>query len=192
MQQTWGRYLIGAMIGMSMVALFAAPVRAEITEGSWETGASVIYSIYDNSSTIDDSLNFGVRGAYFFTPKHGIEVDIDFGDSDTKQSGSDIEFDIAKLGVSFVYNFETKSEVKFAPLFLIGFGQIEVDNGTDDDRATYIRAGGGVRYFYTPRWALRVDAKLYRWRGDNVVTPRNAFFTFDLTIGVSLLFGGEQ
>jgi hypothetical protein len=132
----------------------------------------------------------GVRGAYHFKANQGIEIDFDTLSTDGKDDNRGKDFDVTKVGISYIRNFQPKKNEKALPLLIFGAGRIGVDDGTKKSTSTFLRAGGGVRYFFTPRFALRADGRLYRWRGDNEAVPRSSFYSFDVTVGLSYLFGG--
>ena len=75
------------------------------------------------------------------------------------------------------------------PFMRIGMGKFNVDDGTNDDSATTMQFGAGTRVSLSERIALRFDGTLFRWRGDGTVTPRDSFFSFEVTAGVSFFIG---
>ncbi len=77
-------------------------------------------------------------------------------------------------------------------MLLFGLGQIFVDNGTRTDHDWLLRAGGGIKLFFSPRVAMRLDAAGFSWYGDGKVVPLTRFYGFDLQLGVSIFIGGAK
>ena len=172
-------------------ALGGTPSLAGVSERSWEVGGYALFTRYSNSSTVEDSLfGPGVRGAYHFKENAGVEIDLEFSTSDHVDRSVDIEFDVMKLGVNYIRSFKSKKGEKVSPLLIFGLGRISIDDGDEESTATFLRAGGGVRIFFTPNLALRIDGRMFHWRGDNQAVPREGFFSFDTTLGLSYTFGG--
>jgi opacity protein-like surface antigen len=188
MQRTWRRHVI-ALLAIILLQAATYVAAAEIERGTWEVGGYAAWTTYDNASTLDDSVTIGGRGAYFFRAAHGLELDIGIGDTDNNTRGVDAEFDLTKVFINYVHNFQMKRETRMMPLLRIGFGKLNVDDGDKDDSATTLQIGGGARFSLSPRLAMRFDGTLFRWRGDREVTPRDDFYSFEVAVGLSFLFG---
>jgi hypothetical protein len=185
----------------SCAALGAGNALARGSEGSVEIGPYVSFSRFSNTSGIEESLGGGMRVNLFVSALHSFEFDLDGGSEDHEEPNLMIRSLTDKIGVHFMRNYTPKGSQKSSPFVAFGVGRISVarrfqniSSGVvtrESDGATYLSAAGGVRFFFTPRVALRVGAKTYRWRGDGVATPRESFFSFDLTVGVSFLLRSE-
>ena len=191
MQRTWRRGVVFLAVILIRLTLGREVAFAAFDDKVWEVGGYTGESTFANSSNIGDALVWGARGAYYIKAAHGIELDLDFGSAGTTGRGN-VDFDLAKIGVNYIHNLQLKGREKAVPLVLFGVGRITVDNGTSDASSTVLRAGGGVRYFYTPRLSLRVDGRIYHWRGDGEVNAREGYFSFDLTVGLSVLLGAAK
>ncbi len=179
------------MILLAGTVLGSPGALARNSDGAWEFGAYFVNSKFDNSSEIADNQGFGVRGAYNFKAVHELEIDFDSASGEHADIQG-IDFEVKKYTVNYVHNFLPKQNEKWAPLVIFGLGKITVDDGTDSINRTVLRAGGGFRYFFTPHIGLRLDAKIFRWRGEPPVTPAPSFFSFDATLGVTFAFGGAK
>lgn len=176
-------------------------------DGTVEVGPYVSYSRFSNTSGIDESPGGGVRLNVYFSTLHSLEFDLDGGSESHEEANLKIRSLTDKIGIHYVRNYTPKGSQKMSPFVAFGVGRIFVDRRTkvvdlttgmviavteERDGANYLSASGGVRYFYTPRVALRIDAKMYRWRGVGVTGAQDAFFSLDVTAGVSFLLGSEK
>ena len=187
MQRTWRRHVI-ALVALILLPAAGFATAAEIEQGTWEVGAFVAYTNYDNESTLDDSITFGGRGAYFFQAADGIEFDISIGSTDSTLPGGD-DFDLTKVFLNYIHNFQLKQVSRMMPFMRVGMGKFNIDDDRNDDWRTTLQFGGGTRVSLSERLALRFDGTLFRWRGDRTVTPGGDFFSFEVTAGVSFFFG---
>ena len=160
-------------------------------DGSWEVGAYIFNSSFDNESGIEDSQGGGIRGAYHFKAKHALELEIDSATGDHRMLAC-VEVDSLKYSLSYLGNHFIKGHEKAIPYTMFGVGIIDTDDGTLDADSTFYQLGGGVRYWSTDHFGIRFGAKIYRWRGDGVIAPSKGFFSFDVTLGATFLFGGVQ
>ena len=162
---------------------------------SWEFGAYTLFSRHTNESEIDEAIGFGVRGAYYFRAAHTFEITVDnVGPDHADVDG--LEFDVTKVGLAYVHNYATKGNQKMSPYLTFGTGVVTAERqgpgGSAEDSSTIIQVGGGVRYFYGERVALRLDGRASHWHGEGMATPREGYFTFDVTVGVSILWKGGK
>ncbi len=188
MQRTWRRHVI-ALAALILLPAAGLATAAEIDQGTWEAGVFVAFTNYAGESTLDVSFTYGGRGAYFFRAAHGLELDISFGSTDNSIQGIDDDFDLTKVFLNYVHNFQLKKVSRMMPFMRIGMGKFNVDDGTNDDSATTMQFGAGTRVSLSERLALRFDGTLFRWRGDGIVTPRDGFFSLEVTVGVSFFIG---
>ncbi len=188
MQRTWRRHVI-ALAALVLVPAAGLASAAEIEQGTWEAGVFVAFTNYDGESTLDGSFTYGGRGAYFFRAAHGLEFDISFGSTDNKTQSIDDFFDLTKIFLNYVHNFQLKKVSRMMPFMRVGMGKFNVDDGMNDDSATTMQFGAGTRVSLSDRLALRFDGTLFRWRGDDIVTPRDSFFSFEVTVGLSVFIG---
>jgi hypothetical protein len=171
-------------------------------DGTVEVGPYVSYSRFSNTSGIDESPGGGVRLNVYFSTLHSLEFDLDGGSESHEEANLKIRSLIDKIGIHYVRNYTPKGSQKMSPFVAFGVGRIFVVKRVENvalrtvtegrDGANYLSVSGGVRYFYTPRVALRIDAKMYRWQGVGVTGAQDAFFSLDVTAGVSFLLGSEK
>jgi hypothetical protein len=180
--------MVMAVIG---AALSVDTAHARNEDGSWEMGAYIMNSGFDNDSNFDDAFGGGIRGAYHFKAAHALEVDYDVSEAeDSFNSARNI--DITKLGIGYMHNFFVRGHEKAVPHVTLGLGRMDLDDGTSSDTPTFIRIGGGAKYWFSDHSGFRFDLRIYRWRGDGTVAVSSGFFSLDITAGVSFLFGGAQ
>ena len=189
--RTWRTYAI-VLSAVILIQAASRPALAEVTKGTWEVGLFASFATYDNGSTLDDSITFGGRGAYFFKDAHGVEIDLNIGSTDVNTAGSNADFDLRRISLNYIHNFQLKRESRLQPILLAGFGYFNIDDGMNDDTATTLQIGGGSRITISPRLVVRIDATLFRWRGDRVVTMPDDFFSFEITAGISFLIGAGE
>lgn len=171
-------------------------------DGTVEVGPYVSYSRFSNTSGIDESPGGGVRLNVYFSTLHSLEFDLDGGSESHEEANLKIRSLTDKIGIHYVRNYTPKGSQKMSPFVAFGVGRIFVVKRVENvalgtvtegrDGANYLSVSGGVRYFYTPRVALRIDAKMYRWQGVGVTGAQDAFFSLDVTAGVSFLLGSEK
>jgi Outer membrane protein beta-barrel domain len=186
-----GGGIIPFVVLLASAAVTVSGALARDTDGSWEVGAYVLNSKFDNSSLMADAQGAGVRAAYHFKAAKELEADFDKVSGD-HISDKSITFDTTKYSLDYLANFLPKGNEKMTPFITFGAGRISVDNGTDSITRNLLRAGGGMKYFFTPHLGVRLDVKGYRWRGDPPVTPKPSFFSLDATLGMTFLFGGAK
>lgn len=164
---------------------------ARDADKTWEFGPYAMVSRYSNSTLMDSTQGFGVRGGYHLKAIHEIEVDLDMATADhAKISG--IQFDVTKFGVGYIRNFLIKGHEKMTPFANFGLGWVTVDDGSDSEGSTVYRVGGGFKYWFTPHVAFRFDGRIWRWHGNGEVVVRDPFYSFDAVFGMSFLMGGAK
>lgn len=164
---------------------------ARDTEKSWEAEPYVFLGRYANATDIDTSFGYGVRGGYHLKAIHELELSLDFASADDSALPG-VTVDITKYSFDYARIILIKGHEKMTPFAGFGLGIINVDDGTDSADSTAFRAGGGFKYYFQPRLAMRFDVKLYRWHGNGHVTPSDPFFSVDASLGMSFLFGGPK
>jgi len=192
MRTAWRRRASLMILAAGAAVAAASPAAAvEFEKKSWEVGAYLVSTTYDNDSTISDTFAWGVRGAFIGTPRHEGEFAFEMQSADDATKGSDETFDITKWTISYLYNLKSrKPESKLATFVLFGAGTMSYDGKGESDSTTILQGGGGVRIFFTKKFGMRLDGKIWHLHGDGTIIPRDGFFAFDATVGVSYLFGG--
>ena len=189
MQRAWRR-----ASGLVIIALTAwlgiAPAGAAELAKQWEVGADVLSTTMDNDTTIDDGFGWRVRGAYHFNGKHAAELTYDSVSADSNIKTSELSYDLEKILVTYLADIKNKKpEAKWSMFALFGIGRISYDNGFDSDASTVFQTGGGLRVFFSKSWSLRFDGRIWHFHGDSQIVPRDGFFSFDLALGASYMFG---
>jgi len=161
--------------------------------GDWELGIYGGYGILDDYGMVHpkDNLLYGARLGYFFTPQWSGEIS-------GQRLGTDSEFDL--IGVEDVdvnlhafrfnalYNFRPGQRLRPFLTAGVGYETIDVD-GFGESCDWGWNAGGGVRWFMTPQWNLRADA---RYIGVNVGGDVDeSQGNVEATLGIGFMFGGR-
>lgn len=190
MSRTWRRYAVSLFAALILSPAAAGVAHAADLAKQWEVGADIVYSLYDNDSQISDTPGWAVRGGYHLNSRHAFELMYQVESTTEGAKGSNVTVDVKKWAIDYVFNFKTKkADSKITPLFLFGVGQMLYDNGFSSGDSTLYRGGGGLRYLFTRRVALRFDAAIFHYHGDNAVMPQHGFFGFDYELGVSFFLG---
>ena len=193
MHRSW-RLAAPILTGIALAAIAAVtPARAnEFVAKQWELGGDLVHTTYDNDSTIADTFSFAVRAGYAIRPRHMLELHLNFQSADQDIKDSSESFSIKRYTVNYVGNIKTKKpDSKFIGYGLFGLGTMSVDGNGGKDSTTLFRAGGGTRYFFTKKIALRIEGALAHFHGDGEAIPRRSYFDFDFGVGVSFLVGGS-
>ena len=181
-------FLVAAVACVLLAA--TGPAGAVDLAKKWEVGGGVAYSMYDNDSTLADDFATSVRGGYNHS-QHGVELSLQFQGTESSTRGSTTTYDVNRWAIDYVFNLKPKKpDTKLAPLLLFGVGQMTWDTGEESAGSTLLQTGGGVRVFFKPWLALRVEGRLFHYYGDRDLIPRDQFFGFDTDVGLSFLFGG--
>ena len=190
MSGVWRRSLQHVAIVSSIAVLTATTARATDLTKTWEVGGLVAYDAYANGSEIKDSVGFGLRGAYHYKARHGVELNLEFAHSDTTLSDSDVTYDLSKWTIDYLHEMkQKKADTKLAPFLIFGIGKFNVDSGDASSSPTVFEGGGGLRIFMTKRFALRFDGRIWHFHGTDPI-PEGHWFAFDLAAGVSFFLGG--
>jgi hypothetical protein len=150
------------------------------------------HNAYANGSELKDSVGFGARGAYHYKARHGVELTLEFAQTDSTVSDSDVSYDVRKWTIDYLHELkQKKADTKLAPFLIFGFGKFNVDSCDASSAATVVEGGGGLRIFMTKRFALRFDGRIWHYHGIDPV-PDGHWFAFDLGAGVSYFLGGAE
>ena len=191
MRTAWRRWAPLMVLAAGVVAAVSPAAAVEFEKKSWEVGADIVSTTYDNDSTISDTFAWDVRGGYIWAPRHEAQFTFGMQTADNATKGSEETFDISKWTIDYLYNLKVKKpESKLAPFLIFGFGTMSYDGDSGSDSTSVIEGGAGVRIFFTKKFGMRFDAKIWHMRGDGTIIPRDGWFAFDATLGVSYVFGG--
>jgi hypothetical protein len=191
MSGVWRRSLNHLAIVASAAALAATTAGATDLTKTWEIGGGADFNAYANGSEIKDSIGFGLRGAYHYKARHGVELSLEFAHSDSTQSDiPDVSYDLSKWTIDYLHELkQKKADTKLAGFLIFGVGKFNADSGDDKSSTTVIEGGGGLRIFMTKRFALRFDGRIWHFHGSDPI-PGGHWFAFDLGAGVSYFLGG--
>lgn len=149
---------------VAAAALVAVPAFALQDEGSWELGPFLSYTVFDEA--FDNEIGFGGRVGYNLQNGHEFEItgqhiapDLD---EDVFGPGFDPDTDVWIWTIGYVYNFNRTNEITPFVTAGVGTAKLEVDlNGGDDidESETTWYVGGGLRFFFTEDFQLRLDGR---------------------------------
>ena len=174
--------------------LTAVPALADNGEkGDWELGLYGGYGWPDDYGAYrpkDDTL-FGARAGYFFTPAWSLEFGWQLLDTKTEFASGiglrDERMTLSCYRLNMLYNFQQGES--FRPFVTAGVGCERTDVDKIGNRSDVgFNVGGGLRWFLSPNFALRLDGRFVRTDvgGDIDATQQNIESTF----GVAWVFGG--
>jgi outer membrane beta-barrel protein len=139
----------------------------------------------------DDDLLYGLRLGYFFSPHWSLELSGQQFSSKTQfdpaLSTPDVDFDINSYRLNLLYNF--RPEHKLRPFLTLGAGLEQTDVGSvlDESDAGY-NVGGGLRWFLTNSFGLRLDGRYVSTDVGGALDDRQQ--NVETTLGVLWAFGG--
>lgn len=181
---------------VAALLLTAVPVLADGGEkGDWEFGIYGGYGWLDDYAQFhpkDDWL-YGARGGYFFTSRWNLEVSLQRlstkTDFDPGLGITNDDVDLDSLRLNLLYNFRPGGEIR--PFLTGGVGCEKLDAHSFGERceAGY-NAGGGLRWFLTPKVDLRLDGRYVRTHvGDGLKETEG---NLEATAGIGFLIGSTR
>jgi len=186
-----------ALMAAAFVFLLPLSARSEIREGSIEVSPFIGYNWFQNKQNLEDSLVYGGRLGYNFTPHWGIEATVEFINSsvdDKSRTGPKEgqffsptnDVDLYFYHVDAVYHF--MPEGKFNPFVVAGIGGAHYKPRVSDHDMAAFNVGVGAKYWITDRFALRADIR------DYMVTEivQETYHNVAATVGVTFAFGGRE
>ena len=177
--------VICGMAALVLMAAFAGEAAAATRQGGWELGPYLGYVFFDSDSGIEDDFGLGGRVGYFFTKNHEIEFDyLMIGGED--DFGAGIDVDVTTWTLGYAYNWTGNKDMVPFVAFAIGSTNTDAGSFGDEDDSTFA-VGGGVRFFTTDNFAVRLGGNLARVDSDPDVTNN---WMFDA--GVSWILGGKK
>jgi outer membrane beta-barrel protein len=148
---------------------------------------------------LDDDLVAGLRYAWHFNPNFALEASAGFNPNKvTRVAGGDVDMDVYTADINAVWNFRNGS--RLTPYLTAGVGYAFADldrpltgsvGGTavsiDDDDGVTANAGGGLRYDFTDRLLVRLDAR-YRFIDKLVNQFDDSLNGAEVTLGLGWKF----
>lgn len=163
-------------------ALTATPAIAQIRPGAVTVSPMVGGYAFDGDQNLQDRAVYGLGVGYDISKRWGAELMGNYIDGRSDQGRGDNQ--VSSLRADALYHF--RPEKRLVPYLSAGVGGIHFDpdyrsNSTDP----LVDLGAGIKYFLSPRVALRGDLRnLYSF--DDTETNWSA------AGGLTLLFGGEH
>jgi len=173
----------------------SSPALAQNRSESWEFGPYFVGFNFDSDIEIEDKWGGGFRFGYNFVPMHEIEFAFEAVSTEDDVFHL-IDVKVGQLQANYVFNFIFDRHQKVVPYFTAGLGVIrfEVDEpfiGSDDETDSLFNMGGGVRFFFTRQFNLRLDARFVSFTGDNVILRDRDYTNHQLSVGVGWVLGGR-
>jgi opacity protein-like surface antigen len=173
----------------------ASPARAQNRSESWEFGPYLAGFSFDDAIEIEDDTGGGFRVGYNFVPMH--EMEFSFEGVDTQDDVyHQIDVTVTQFQANYVFNFVYHPRQKVVPYITAGLGGIRIEvsdsfYGTDNETDPLFSLGGGVRFFFTKQFNLRLDLRSISFTGDNVVLADQDFTNSEFSVGVGWVVGGR-
>ena len=180
---------------VAVLFLTAVPALAGGGEkGDWEVGPYGGFGWLDDYGRFQpkDDLLFGLRGGYFFTPHWNLELSWQRLDTETDLEilgVQDEDADLNALRLNLLYNFRPGGDIR--PFVTAGVGCEKFDAhrfGDSSDKG--FNAGGGLRWFLTQHFDIRLDGRFIRTRVGAGVDESQ--LNVEGTVGIGWVFGGEE
>lgn len=216
------KFLTTVAVGIALTILAADVSWAQTLHRSMELSGMAGMRRYDEDVVFLDSgwvaggklawfphANIGVEGTVSFSKAGFVEdsEDDDIGDEiEDIFGGADVN--VWEVRIDGVYQFLYDMDQSVVPYFSAGVGQLVfdaddtdgVDDGQFDEPMTNLTWGGGLKIFFSDRFALRLDAR------DNVALVDRDFVTNvpgrntktfqannpEFTVGVTIGIGGSD
>ncbi len=177
------------------LATAASPALAQNRSESWEFGPYLVGFDFDSEIEIEDKWGAGFRFGYNFVPMHEIELSFEAVDTEDDVFHL-IDVKVGQFHADYVFNFAFDRRQKVVPYLTAGIGAIrlEVDEpflGSDEETDPLFNMGGGVRFFFTRQFNLRLDARVISFEGDNVILRDLEYENRQFSVGVGWVLGGR-
>ncbi len=185
------------LILTAILALTTPAFAAGGDSGSIEAGLYTGYGFLDDygqgtsALNLEDDILFGVRLGWWFTQSWSVEGSWQRLNTQTDFAAAAMlanrGVDIDSLRLNILYNFNPGSS--FRPYLTAGFGTESLDAGSvfDEDDSAF-NAGGGLRWFVSPNWALRLDGRYVRADTGGPVNMEQD--NIEVSYGLAWTFGG--
>jgi OOP family OmpA-OmpF porin len=155
---------------LGVLMLFGATLGyGQTLHRSFELSAMGGIRVYDEDVVfLSSGWVAGGKLAWFPHANIGVEGTVSFSSADvnTEEAGgseTDFTVDVTEVRVDGVYQMLFQTEQKIVPYFSAGVGQMVFDageeSGVTDEPVTNLTYGGGLKIWFTPRIALRLDAR---------------------------------
>lgn len=136
---------------------------------------------FDSHRDAQDDLLYSFGLGYQFNSPWAVELVYLGSRTETDRTNTHVDFDQIRL--DGIYNFER--EGNFQTYLAAGVGESEFTRRNSDAVETNINAGGGVRYFISPKLSLRGDARL-------ISSLDEEDTDIALSVGLHYAFGGKS
>jgi OOP family OmpA-OmpF porin len=153
---------------------------AESQEKVWYVNPAIGYQSLDNDRGLDDETVLSLGTEYRYSKHWATEIRLMDSSPDYENSNGDV--DLSQYGIDGLYYFG--SEGKVDPYMAVGVGHAKFDGSGNTDNETQLDMGLGLRYYLSPLWSLRADAKMLYGHDDS--TRDNLF-----ALGLSYAFDGQ-
>jgi len=173
----------------------ASPAVAQNRSESWEFGPYLVAFDFDGATEIEDDWGAGFRFGYNFVPMH--EIEFAFERVDTQDDIYNlIDVEVGQFQANYVFNFISNRRQTVVPYLTTGLGFIhfevyEPSIGGDDETDSLFNMGGGVRFFFTREFHLRLDGRFVSYTGDNVILRDLDYTNWQFSVGVGWVLGGR-
>src|SRR5688572_25404627 len=155
---------------LGVLMLFGATLAyGQTLHRSFELSAMGGIRVYDEDVVfLSSGWVAGGKLAWFPHANIGVEGTVSFSSADVslEEAGGDetnFTVDVTEVRVDGVYQMLFQVEQRIVPYFSAGVGQMVFDageeSGVTDEPVTNLMYGGGLKIWFTPRIALRLDAR---------------------------------
>ena len=171
----WHQFLILFLL-LSPVSSFAED---EITRDIIEISPGIGYYNFDDDRSTEDTAMATIGLGLQFSRRWLMLLHY----SALKYDSTRPKVVIQKYHIDTHYFFNTENV--FRPYVVVGFGQLDIDDGVSDTNKNMFNAGLGISYKFTPSWFVRTDARLFQ-------STNGDFQDNALTLTLSYRFSGGE
>lgn len=136
---------------------------------------------FDSNRDVEDDFLYSFGLGYQFDSPWAVEL-VYLG-SRTETDRNNTHVDLDQIRLDGIYNLPRKGN--FQTYFAAGIGESEYTRRFSDAVETNINAGGGVRYFLSPKLSLRGDVRL-------IGSMDEEDTDWALSVGMHYAFGGKS
>lgn len=138
--------------GLASQAAAEAPITLNAGIGRWH---------FDEDRNFDDTNTPWVSMEYAFSDQWAAEIFYADDDSDY-ESGINADVTTWQLDMLYYGGSYIGEAGRFRPYVAFGAGEIDIDAGSFDTVETTVNLGAGVRWMWTKRWGMRLEARMLR------------------------------
>jgi len=176
------------VIAALTLLLVSPAIAAGGQRGDWELGPYVGYAWLDSYGKVapDNHLLYGGRIGYFVTSRWSLEASYQLFKTHLDAANT-VDFKADALRLNALYNFREGKPLRFHLTAGVGQETTKISSIFESTDTSW-NGGAGVRYFFTPSFALRGDARYVSTRVGAGLNQTQG--NVEATLGLTWALGG--